>query len=1152
MKKKLLSLLLVLVMVLSMVPAVYAVDSSAELTVTAAQAGAHVGDEVEFSVTATAESVTSLEFTLSIPTGMTYVAGSASVPSGLKSDLGVANLDWTEGSKLFTMANDTAVDIPAGTVLLTFKCKLATAGTYSVSLDDAYGSDSSYTNFDATVNAAGVKSVITVHVSLDASAAPYAWAWGGYGNAFSVAWPGVTMTADGDWWVIDVPTGTTGFIVSNGSAQAPTATIDGTRDVWLLVEDDLSKVDISYDGGNTIEGPVAIVVDSLAIVGSGIPGVGSWNPADAAGDMEKVSDGVYEKTLEFTGATSMNFKFAGNDAWVDTLNFGSATVTIDGGAVNLGCGGSTTDIKLTVSEACTLKFTVDLTAYQAGTGDATLKIETVQAATPEYTLTGATVEEGDTFTVAVGIANNPGIISLRFKIVYDMTALELVSVENKALLNGWTTPAPTIKSPYTLRWADSLALSNSSANGTVAVLTFKALKVTDTTVQIEHVEARRFDSTKITFTGVTADVTINVKPVPATGVTLNKPSLSLTAGDTDTLTATVTPSNTTDTVVWSSSDKKVATVDQTGMVTAVSKGNAVITATAGSVSASCNVAVACRHSYVYDASAEYFASGADCENAATYYKSCELCGEASTETFTNGNSLGHDWTEKIQDAAHQKDTAANCTEVDTYWFDCSRCDKISTAEFYNGEAGAHAYTEKVEDAAHLVPGSGANCQNVKQYYLDCAYCDSIGTEIWNSTTYGAHKVSSAWTTVDGEHYHECTVDGCDYIEDKDDCSGGNATCTAAAICSTCNKAYGTTASHDYKAEWNQGDANGHWHDCADCDAHDTPVAHTPGAAATEYTDQVCTDCGYVITPALGHNHATTEVTGYGAKCTETGRETYYICRCGKWFADAAATEEIVNHDDVIIPVLGHDMSEATCDAPATCKRGCGHTEGGKLEHSFTNYVSNGDATCTADGTKTAECGHGCGETDTVADVGSASGHSYTNYVSNGDATCTADGTKTAACDHGCGETDTVADAGSATGHSYTDYVSNGDATCTADGTKTAECDHGCGETDTVADEGSKLAHSFVNYVSNGDATCTADGTKTGTCQCGETDTAQDEGTMLGHIDEDGDELCDRCGADLSEPIPGTADNGVLLLVLALGLLASFGLVYILLDTKKKF
>ena len=43
------------------------------------------------------------------------------------------------------------------------------------------------------------------------------------------------------------------------------------------------------------------------------------------------------------------------------------------------------------------------------------------------------------------------------------------------------------------------------------------------------------------------------------------------------------------------------------------------------------------------------------------------------------------------------------------------------------------------------------------------------------------------------------------------------------------------------------------------------------------------------------------------------------------------------------------------------------------QHSFTNYIPNGDATCTTDGTKTAKCDK-CGQTDTVIDVGSALGH----------------------------------------------------------------------------------------------------------------------------------------------------------------------------------
>ena len=80
--------------------------------------------------------------------------------------------------------------------------------------------------------------------------------------------------------------------------------------------------------------------------------------------------------------------------------------------------------------------------------------------------------------------------------------------------------------------------------------------------------------------------TVNIGPdVPCTGITLNQSSISITD------TATVTPSDTTDSVLWVSSDEMVATVNG-GVVTAVSNGIATITATCGNYSATCSVTVA--------------------------------------------------------------------------------------------------------------------------------------------------------------------------------------------------------------------------------------------------------------------------------------------------------------------------------------------------------------------------------------------------------------------------------------------------------------------------------------------------------------------------------------------------------------------------------
>ena len=77
-----------------------------------------------------------------------------------------------------------------------------------------------------------------------------------------------------------------------------------------------------------------------------------------------------------------------------------------------------------------------------------------------------------------------------------------------------------------------------------------------------------------------------------TGVSLNKTSatLDLSGTKTVTLTATITPSNTTDTVTWSSNNNNVATVSN-GVVTAKSNGSCTIIATCGSKSATCSVTV---------------------------------------------------------------------------------------------------------------------------------------------------------------------------------------------------------------------------------------------------------------------------------------------------------------------------------------------------------------------------------------------------------------------------------------------------------------------------------------------------------------------------------------------------------------------------------
>lgn len=138
-----------------------------------------------------------------------------------------------------------------------------------------------------------------------------------------------------------------------------------------------------------------------------------------------------------------------------------------------------------------------------------------------------------------------------------------------------------------------------------------------------------------------------------------------------------------------------------------------------------------------------------------------------------------------------------------------------------------------------------------------------------------HVAGAEWISDGTYHWHTCT--GCDEQLDVSPHSGGTATCTKKAVCAVCGTSYGELASHDYETSWSQGDANGHWHECKNCSAHDTQIKHTPGAAATSTTAQTCTVCGYVITPALGHTCTA------GTKWYSNGTYHWHLCTsCGAW------------------------------------------------------------------------------------------------------------------------------------------------------------------------------------------------------------------------------------------------------------------------------
>lgn len=92
-----------------------------------------------------------------------------------------------------------------------------------------------------------------------------------------------------------------------------------------------------------------------------------------------------------------------------------------------------------------------------------------EANVPSFIVGTAQGKRGDTVTVTVSVANNPGIVSLRANIGYDAKVLTLKSITGG--LFSSTTFGPLSANPIAVNWVDSIR-PNNTANGVVATLTF--------------------------------------------------------------------------------------------------------------------------------------------------------------------------------------------------------------------------------------------------------------------------------------------------------------------------------------------------------------------------------------------------------------------------------------------------------------------------------------------------------------------------------------------------------------------------------------------------------------------------------------------------------------------------------------------------------
>jgi len=222
------------------------------------------------------------------------------------------------------------------------------------------------------------------------------------------------------------------------------------------------------------------------------------------------------------------------------------------------------------------------------------------------------------------------------------------------------------------------------------------------------------------------------------------------------------------------------------------------------------------------------------------------------------------------------------------------------------------------------------------YCSDCNVKIATGTSIETSD----HSPASVWSTDETHHWKECTVVACGNIVDKAEHTGGEATCTAKAVCSVCNVAYGSVNADNHK--------NTEVRDAA------TESCTTPG-----YTgDTWCKDCETKIATGtdIPAGHKTVKVPAAGATHEKDGNIEYFTCSgCELLFADEAATT-VITIADTVVEKGEHSYGDSyEKDADNHWKAcACGNIIE-KTAHTFGDWKVTKEATNTEKGSKEKAC-----------------------------------------------------------------------------------------------------------------------------------------------------------------------------------------------------
>lgn len=211
-----------------------------------------------------------------------------------------------------------------------------------------------------------------------------------------------------------------------------------------------------------------------------------------------------------------------------------------------------------------------------------------------------------------------------------------------------------------------------------------------------------------------------------------------------------------------------------------------------------------------------------------------------------------------------------------------------------GETHWHACTgegctAKKDEGNH--EGGTANCTDKKV----CTVCDNAYGEVDSSV----HKSDEFVYVSNGDGTHTKKYKCCNAVAaEPENCSGEAATvCGEKSVCEVCHAEYGDPLAHDWDTEWTTTETQ-HWHKCkrTGCEAKKDEADHTVGTAATCTAKAVCATCNAEYGEKDANNHDLENHAAKAPTCTEAGWDEYVTCKRTGCTYTTYQAKPALNHD----------------------------------------------------------------------------------------------------------------------------------------------------------------------------------------------------------------------------------------------------------------